>query len=93
MKSAEFSRTNAEKVPIMHDCVATGVVAGKSMHLKGLMRKMLIEIRLRNRKTGLMRKIREKFAERDMRKISELLQKVKKDEAVIEIRLDAEPLL
>ena len=54
---------------------------------------MLIEIRLRNRKTGKMRKIREKFPKKDLRKIADLLRKIKSDETVIEVLLDAEPLL
>lgn len=54
---------------------------------------MEITILLRNRDTGSMRKICEKYAERDMRKIAELMRKIEPNEAVIEVRLDADPLL
>ena len=54
---------------------------------------MEITILLRNRDTGIMWKLCEKYAERDLRKIAELIQKIKPNEAVIEVRLDADPLL
>ena len=56
--------------------------------------RMDITILLRNRDTGVMRKIRKEYTVRDMRKIAELMQEeVKPNEAVIEVRLDADPLL
>ena len=54
---------------------------------------MEITILLRNRDTGTMRKISKKYVERDLRKIAELMRKIEPNEAVIEVRLDADPLL
>ena len=55
--------------------------------------RMILEISARNRQTHVMRKIRREYQERDIRKIEELLRELKKDEAVIEIRVDCESLL
>ena len=55
--------------------------------------RMILEISARNRQTHVMRKIRREYQERDIRKIEELLLELKKDEAVIEIRVDCESLL
>lgn len=52
-----------------------------------------MEIIAKNRDTGQIRKIRETHAEKSMRKIEELLRKIKPDEAVIEVFVDAIPLL
>lgn len=54
---------------------------------------MVLEIYARNRNTAVMRKIRQEYPKMDMRKIEELLRKVEKDEAVIEVRINSEPLL
>ena len=54
---------------------------------------MIAEIIARNRSTGEVRKIKERYPEKDMRNIEHLLQKVEPNEAVIEVRIDATPLL
>ena len=54
---------------------------------------MEVKILVRNRKNGSMRKICEKYTKRDFRQIEELMRKIEQDEAVIEVRIDAEPLL
>ena len=54
---------------------------------------MEVKILARNRKTGAMRKICEKYPNRDIRKLEELMRKLDTDEAVIEVRIDSTPLL
>lgn len=54
---------------------------------------MIVTILLRNRLTHTIRKLNEKYAEFDMIHISELLQKVRYDEAIIQIFINADAYL
>ena len=80
------------KVPGEHDCVATGMSAGNLYAQRSVMR-MIVTIMLRNRLTHTIRKLNEKYAEFDMIHVSELLQKVKYDEAIIQIFINADAYL
>jgi len=54
---------------------------------------MIAEIVARDKSTGVVRKIRERYQKKDMRNVEDLLRKVEPNEAVIEVRIDALPLL
>lgn len=54
---------------------------------------MIIEFVLRNRDTHIMRKLRETYAEFDMRNILEVMRKVEQNEAIIQIFLNADSYL
>lgn len=54
---------------------------------------MLVEIAFINRNTYKVRKIMRKFSDRNMQYIEDLLRIIEPDEFVLEVRVDAEPLL
>ena len=83
---------NAENYP--DSCRLRSNVAGRrnSAYRKAV-RKLIAEICVKHRITKTMRKIREVFPEKDMRKIEELLRKIDGNEALIEIRIDGISLL
>ena len=53
---------------------------------------MLVEISFVNRNTHKLRKLEQKYPDRNMQNIEELMRKIEPDEFVLEVRVDAEPL-
>ena len=53
---------------------------------------MLVEISFVNRNTHKLRKVRQKYPDRNMQYVEKLLRKIQPNEFVLEVRVDAEPL-